>query len=295
MPRINRVIELWEQGQPVYHESTGELSYDNGTKMSDTWADYLLTDFEHAPFDMVGLRAFMQGLADAGPTRSGHRTPTVMVTLPSNCRTREEMWANSWQVRHALSTGVHGILHTHTRQPDAVQAFVESTRYPFQSIGVGKGLLQGQRGAGGQQFPAQIWGVDPVTYTKIADPWPLNPEGEIILGLKIEDRECLANRDEIAAIPGISFGEWGPGDMGMSFGNGDAHDPPYAPEMEAARQRIKAAYDRNNIKFLCGWNDPNLTIEEATKKLIDEGTMIVGGNEQAAKFGREYSKRTMPV
>jgi len=38
-----------------------------------------------------------------------------------------------------------------------------------------------------------------------------------------------------------------------------------------------------------------LTIEEATKKLIDEGTMIVGGNEQAAKFGREYSERTMPV
>ncbi|HCV27497.1 MAG TPA: hypothetical protein DGB32_04150, partial [Dehalococcoidia bacterium] len=179
MPRINRVIELWEQGQPVYHEGIGELSYENGKKMSDTWADYLLTDFEHAPFDIVGLRAFMQGLADAGPTRSGHRTPTVMVTLPSNCRTRAEMWANSWQVRHALSTGIHGILHTHTRQPDAVQAFVESTRYPFQTIGVGKGLLQGQRGAGGQQFPAQIWGVDPVTYTKIADPWPLNPDGEI--------------------------------------------------------------------------------------------------------------------
>mgnify|MGYP006147531899 CR=1 FL=1 len=85
MPRINRVIELWEQGQPVYHEGIGDLTYENGKKMSDTWADYLLADFEHAPFDMVGLRNFMQGLADAGPTRSGHRTPTVMTTLPSNC------------------------------------------------------------------------------------------------------------------------------------------------------------------------------------------------------------------
>ena len=295
MPRINRVIELWEQGQPVYHDHTGPLTYENGKKMSDTWADYLLVDFEHHAFDIVGLTAYMQGLADAGPTRSGHRTPTVMTTLPSNCRTRAEMLANSWQVRHVLSTGVHGLLHTHTRQADAVQAFVESTRYPFQSIGVGAGLLQGQRGAGGQQQPAKIWGLTPAEYTKIADPWPLNPEGEIILGLKIEDRECLANCDELAAIPGIAFGEWGPGDMGMSLGNPDDHDPPYKPEMEAARQRIKAAYDRNGVKFLCGWNDPDLTVEEATKKLIDEGTMIIGGNEQAAKFGREYKKRTMPV
>jgi hypothetical protein len=38
-----------------------------------------------------------------------------------------------------------------------------------------------------------------------------------------------------------------------------------------------------------------MTVEEATKKLIDEGTMIVGGNERAAKFGRDYSKRTMTV
>ena len=39
MPRINRVIELWEQGQPAYHESTGPLTYENGKKMSDTWPD----------------------------------------------------------------------------------------------------------------------------------------------------------------------------------------------------------------------------------------------------------------
>jgi 4-hydroxy-2-oxoheptanedioate aldolase len=295
MARINRVIELFEAGQPVYHEGTGPLTYDNGVKMAGTWADYLLVDFEHSPFDTAGLLAFMRGLVDGGPTRSGHRTPTVMTTLPSNCRTREEMLANSWQARHVLSTGAHGILHTHTRQAAAVQAFIEACRYPFQTLGVGAGLRQGQRGAGGQRVPAEIWGVTPQEYVKIADPWPLNPDGELLLGLKVEDRECLANVDDIAAIPGVAFGEWGPGDLGMSFGEPDAHDPPYPPEMEAARLRIKAAYDRNGVKFLSGWNDPNLTVEETTRKLIDEGVTIIGGGEEAAKFGRVYTKREMTV
>ena len=65
-----------------------------------------MVDYEHNPFDVVGLRAFMQGLVDGGPTNSGHRTPTVFATLPSNCRTVHEVRANAWQVRHVLSSGV---------------------------------------------------------------------------------------------------------------------------------------------------------------------------------------------
>ena len=34
----------------------------------DTWADYLIAECEHHPFDMAGLRAFMRGLVAAGPT-----------------------------------------------------------------------------------------------------------------------------------------------------------------------------------------------------------------------------------
>ena len=219
MPRINKVIELWDAGQPVYHTGVSELTYENGVKQSQTWADYLEVDFENSPFDVKGLLAFMRGLVAGGPTPSGHRTPTVICTVPANARTKEEVTANEWQIRAALSTGAHGILHTHVRQADATQAFVEACRYPFQEIGVSDGRLhQGQRGAGGQAVPAEIWGVDPVTYTKIADPWPLNPNGELITGLKIEDKEGAANADDISAVPGITYGEWGPGDQGMSHG-----------------------------------------------------------------------------
>ncbi|SVD01319.1 uncharacterized protein METZ01_LOCUS354173, partial [marine metagenome] len=236
--RINKVIELWEEGQPIYHEHPSELSYEGGLEDSKTWADMMLIDFEHNPFDTVGLTKFMQGLKDGGPTASGHLTPTVVCTLPSNAITPEEVRYNAWQARHVLTAGIHGILHTHTRSAESVKAFVQITRYPFQDIGrdiIGEGL----RGAGGQKKPAELWDIDQGDYVKVADPWPLNPKGELILGLKIEDRHCVANVDDIAKVPGIAFAEWGPGDMGMSFMQPDAHDPPYPDVMNDARNKIK--------------------------------------------------------
>ena len=294
--RINRCIELLESGEYLYYTGVGELTYENGKKQAKTWADFLLADFEHNPFDVQGLRAFMQGLVDGGPTNSGHRTPPVFSTLPSNARTVDEVRANAWQVRQVLSTGIHGILHTHARQADAVKAFVEECRYPFQTIGLDKGLIQGQRGAGGQRYPSEIWGVSPQEYTKLADPWPLNPDGELMLGLKIEDRECVANAAFIARVPGLAFAEWGPGDMGMSYGYADAHDPPYPPELEHARDTIKAACDANGVAFLSSWNDKSMDTEARVRYLMDWGVRILsGGSDEQARISREISGRQILV
>ena len=294
--RINRCIELLEQGEYLYYTGAGPLTYENGKKQAKTWADFLMVDYEHNPFDVVGLRAFMQGLVDGGPTNSGHRTPTVFATLPSNCRTVNEVRANAWQIRHVLSSGVHGILHTHARQADAVRAFVEECRYPFQTAGLDRGLVQGQRGAGGQGYAAGIWGLTGPEYTQVADPWPLNPDGELMLGLKIEDRECVANAEYICKVPGLAFAEWGPGDMGMSYGFADAHDPPYPPVMEEARSIVKGACDENGIHFLCSWKDSSKRAEENIRFLMDWGVRILsGGGEDQARIGRAISGRQMPV
>jgi 4-hydroxy-2-oxoheptanedioate aldolase len=294
--RINRCIELLEQGEILYYTGTGPLTYENGKKQAKTWADFLITDFEHYPFNTQGLREFMQGLVDGGPTNAGHRTPTVISTLPSNCRTVDEVRANAWQIRQVLSAGVHGILHTHARQADAVRAFIEECRYPFQKDGLDRGLVQGQRGAGGQGYPAEIWGVTPQEYTKLADPWPLNPNGELLIGLKLESRECVANADFIAKVPGLAFAEWGPGDMGMSYGYSDQHDPPYPPEMENARKVVKKACDDNGLFFLSSWNEKSKTTEENVQFMLDWGVRIIsGGGEEAAKIGRKKTGRKMPV
>lgn len=78
--RINKAIELLEQGQPVYY-ATGRGGYEDGKKLAQTPSDYINYEMEHA-FDITALREFMRGLVDAGPTKSGHRTPAVIATLP---------------------------------------------------------------------------------------------------------------------------------------------------------------------------------------------------------------------
>ena len=53
--RINRCIELLEQGEYLYYTGAGPLTYENGKKQAKTWADFLMVDYEHSPFDVVGL------------------------------------------------------------------------------------------------------------------------------------------------------------------------------------------------------------------------------------------------
>ena len=294
--RINKAIELLEAGQPVYMTHPEELSYEGGKAMAKTWADVIHMDFEHHFFDIGGLTQFMKGLKDGGPTASGHLTPTVLTTLPSNATTVNEVLANAWQMRHVLSTGAHGILHTHARSAEAVRTFVATCRYPFQELGRDV-IPEGLRGSGGQAQPAPVWGLSPAEYTKVADPWPLNPKGELLLGLKIEDKYCLENADEIASVPGIGFAEWGPGDMGMSFGDPDAHDPPYPDFMNDARNKIKSALERNNVAFYSGWNDESMTEQQRMEFIIHElGSKLIGApTREVADIGRAITGRTMPV
>jgi 4-hydroxy-2-oxoheptanedioate aldolase len=80
--RLNKMIELLEAGQPVYDISVEGVGYDEGKKLAQDRYDLIQYQMEHGVFDPHLLRQFMQGLVDGGPTKSGHRTPTVIVTLP---------------------------------------------------------------------------------------------------------------------------------------------------------------------------------------------------------------------
>ena len=78
--RFNKVIELWEDNQPIYYTDAriapGIDPYALGVQMCQTWADAINVSMEHdVALDYSALRAFMKGLVDGGPTRSGHRFP----------------------------------------------------------------------------------------------------------------------------------------------------------------------------------------------------------------------------
>jgi 4-hydroxy-2-oxoheptanedioate aldolase len=120
--RINKAIELLEQGQPVYY-TTASGGYEQGLELADTEYDYINYGMEHGAFDIAALRDFMRGLDEAS------------------------MRANYWVVHQVLAAGVHGILLCHARDPKAAEVFVAAARYPFA---------------------------------------PLNPDGELLLGVKID-------------------------------------------------------------------------------------------------------------
>jgi 4-hydroxy-2-oxoheptanedioate aldolase len=287
--RINKAVELLSSGQPVYYVGGGG-GYEEGKKLAHTYADYINYEMEHGALDFTALRAFMQGLVDGGPTKSGHRTPAVIATLPVIGIDEVHMRANFWVAQQALYCGIHGILLCHARSPEAVKWLVRAARYPNAkpvSPELGEGLL----GSGSQGFASKIWGISSSEYTRRADVWPLNPDGEFMLGLKIEDKHALANAEKVAAVPGIAFAEWGPGDMGLSLDLPDGHgaNETLHPKMREARARVLAACKKNKLAFL---NTVRLTDVE---EMIREGVMIgSGGGAETADKGRKFSKRQMP-
>jgi 4-hydroxy-2-oxoheptanedioate aldolase len=288
--RINRAIELLEQGQPVYY--TGSHSgtvgtFEQGKADAQTWADYISYDMEAAPYDVAGLAAYMQGLAAGGPTRTGHRTPAVIVNVAVRGTDEATVRANSWMFEQVLATGVHGILLCHATTAGAVRAFVEAVRYPNREQGVGReGLQEGRRGAHGTSTAAKIWGISNDEYLQKADVWPLNPNGEILLGLKIEDKYGYANVNEMVKVPGIGFGEGGPGDMALSFGfrSGD-------PKAKEVQEKIFAAAKAQHLYWL-GISDGPVS-EASIEQAIKAGRMI-GSGEKTAEIGRRITKRPLP-
>jgi 4-hydroxy-2-oxoheptanedioate aldolase len=292
LSRINKAIELLAQRQPVYCEfidSADAPGRAGGRAMAQTWADYINYDMEHGGFDALGLMQFMRGLTDGAPTRSGHRAPAVVVTLPIDATDEQAVRANGWMIKQALATGVHGLLLCHAETEAAVRAFVEAARYAF-VLPVGDELGVGRRGHGGQVRAAEIWGVSVTEYFARADPWPLNPHGELLLGIKVENTRALANVDRTTRVPGIAFAEWGPGDMGMSMGYPDQHDEPYPSDMLSARARVMAACQAAGVAFL-----EQVTPETVTHRLA-EGVMMGTGARarEAAEVGRRHTGRTMP-
>lgn len=317
--RINRAIELLEADQAIYYTGghTGHvLTYEQGKADAHTWADYINVGMEHGAFDMTGLAHYMQGLIDGGPTNSGHRTPTVVVEAVVNGTDEANVRFSSWQFRQILARGVHGILLCQAETEGAVRAFVEACRYPIHLQGVdpmlpsplarlggspsihvardsaeGKPYLRvGLRGKGSEPSAAPVWGLTGDEYLQRADPWPLNPNGELLLGVKLESPEGVANCERILDVPGIGFAEMGPGDLSLSLGYPRMPAHPLPPEMAAARERIFKACRERNIPFL-----ESATVETIGARLDEGVRVIAGGREEIAKAGRAHSKRTMPV
>ena len=309
--RINKMIELLEAGQPVYDISVEGVGYEEGKKLAKERYDLIQYQMEHGVFEPHLLRQFMQGLVDGGPTKSGHRTPTVIVTLPVLGLDAVTVKNNHWVIEQILTSGVHGLMLCHARNAEAVRTFVSTARYQFERPelkGADKGIPEGLRGSGSQANASRIWGITGTQYIEKADPWPMNPNGELILSLKMEDKYSLMNIDEITKTPGIAWGEWGPGDQAMSLmglaylksGGSQGRSTPGTkptgglppigePKLDDARARIMNAMKANKWAPLHSANLDNII------DLIKAGVMVTHGDSvELTNKGRAFTKREMP-
>jgi 4-hydroxy-2-oxoheptanedioate aldolase len=291
--RVNKVIELWEDGQPAYFTNSGMRpgvdAYEQGKKMAKTFADLIIYGLEHGPLDFTDFVNFMSGLKDGGPTKSGHTTPTVIVEVPCTGRSAEYALANSWIITNLLDLGAHGIQIKHARDPKAIETYVQiAARYPFDYPNTPKVPQQGM-GMRGQTAPmaSNLWGVSDYKYLHIADVWPLNPRGEILMGSSIEDKIGGDNMEKILATKGLAFAEWGSSESALSVlglaaypedhvSGRVAFTPEQSAAMKAMSDKVQDQCKKNNLRFLGG---PELR----------------GGGEAGAIAGREASKRKMPV
>ncbi|MEN9633067.1 MAG: hypothetical protein RL077_1471 [Verrucomicrobiota bacterium] len=293
--RVNKAIELLAAGQPVYYDY-GRGGAEEGKEAAKTWADVLMYDLEGSALDFTRLRAFMKGLADAGPTPSGHRTPAVIVTLPLYGLDAVTVQANHWMIQQALAAGVHGLHICHARNPEAVAMFIRAARYEIHQQAVGAGLDEGLRMFGAHEFASGIWGVSAKDYYSLADVWPLNPKGELMIGVKIEDHVGLQQTEKIVRVPGVIFAEWGPRDtsysngfLDVAFDYGRKPGVVEPPPLKAAANRVIAASKAARVFVL-----DNARAETVVQQ-IDAGMMIIaGGLKEVAEIGRKHTKRPTP-
>src|SRR6201990_1220702 len=214
IPRLNGVIKALESGKPTF---TSFCQADPETAIAMTTAKYdgIVFEMEHNPWDIRALRDSLQYMLNRGQiARSGSVAPAVtpMVRVPPNGAEKAQ-----FQAKQALDLGVYGIVWPHISTVDEAYNAVAACRYPrlksaplYEPAGI--------RGDGPTQA-VRYWGITQQEYYERADVWPLNPKGEILVVIQIEDTLGLKNLpDMLKNVPGIGVVMIGEGDFSQEMG-----------------------------------------------------------------------------
>jgi 4-hydroxy-2-oxoheptanedioate aldolase len=222
LPRLNGIIRALEQGQ---HALTcfAAADIDSALAMSTSKFDGCVFEMEHNPWDGKALRDCLQYMLNrAQIAKAGSIVPAVtpMVRIPVN---GVEM--AQWQAKQALDMGCYGIVFPHISSVEEAANAVGACRYPRLKSAQNYDP-PGIRGDG-PTAAARYWGVSQQEYYQKADVWPLNPQGEILCILQMEDTKGIENLDAILTkVKGIGAILIGEGDLGQELGYPRQYDHP---------------------------------------------------------------------
>ena len=269
---LNPVIAKLEAGEIVYGLSTQDLSLSYARQAARAPADFMYIDMEHSPMDFPALRIFLLAMADKQMIfRKGNVQPNVALFA----RFAPPPHESEWVVKQALDIGLYGIIFNGVDIPEQAAFAVSTMRYP-QLRDSRYPEPKGIRGSGAGNA-AWAWGVSSAEYSRRADLWPLNPDGDLLAVMMIESVEGLRNVDAIASTPGVGalFPGAG-GDLSRSLGVTQG-----APELEEAFQQILAACNKHDVACAI-----SASTGEDVARRVREGWRIIRTSVEAANEGR---------
>lgn len=283
--RLNKVIDLFEQGKPAFGSFIPAGDIESAIDARRSGWDFVIFEMEHSNFDMLGLRDSLQFLLDRKQIleEEGLR-PTVVpfVRIPSN--TDEQ---NLWITKQVLDLGVYGIVTPHFgHSVETARNLVAGARYA-QRKNASDMEPKGHRGVSPGSF--SYWGLKSFAeYHQLADTWPLDGRGEIALLPLVEDREGVENiREVLREVKGIAGVFIGEVDLSTSLGYpGDTN----SPATRAAVEKVFAACQE--FKVPCGSLASRSNVEDRVRRGFK---FLVTGDETAVAAGRKAAAGREPT
>ena len=273
IPRLNGVIRAFEQKKPAFI-SFAKPDIEEAIALSATKFDGLVFEMEHNPWDGRELKNSLQYLLNRRPMiESGSLAPTVtpMVRIPPN---GSEL--NQWVAKQALDVGAYGVVWPHINSVEQALNAVAACRYP-RPVKAPRYDPPGLRGDG-PTTAARYWGLTQQEYYKKADVWPLDPNGEILVILMIEDVAGVENLGDILKeTPGIGVILIGEGDLSQDLGVPRQYDH---PEVRSAMAEILARGKEHGVPVghpHAGPDNVGRLLEEGYTFLMTSASRSFGG------------------
>lgn len=264
LPHLNGIIRAWEQGRPAY-AAFAHPERQVAIEFSTAPYDSVVFEMEHNSWDPNLLQDCLQYLLNRKQIlemKSLAPAVTPLVRIPANGGEN-----NQWLAKQALDRGVYGVVWPHVSTVQQAYNAVSACRYPRQKTAP---LYEpaGVRGDGPHTC-SRYWGLSQQEYYAKADVWPLNPDGEVLVFLMIEDLQGIANLDDMLRdVPGIGCVLIGEGDLSQELGVPRQYEHPIVKE---AMAQIVSTCKKHNVPV----GHPHVTAKNVETVLAEGYTFLM--------------------
>jgi 4-hydroxy-2-oxoheptanedioate aldolase len=270
IPRLNGVIAALEARYPAF-VTFSRCDPEMAIELASSAHDGVVIEMEHGPYDVRALRDYLQYLLNRRQILERHSLApalTPLVRIPPN---GEE--ANQWIAKQVLDLGAYGIVWPHVSTVEAARNAVAACRYPrpksapaYEPAGL----------RGDAPFTAaRYFGLTPTEYYPRADVWPLNPSGELLVVIMVEEVRAIDNLPHmLREVPGIGVVLVGEGDLSQDLGHPRDYDHPVVAE---AVTRIVDTCVEHGV--VCG--HPHVTADNVERVLAQGFRMLMPGSTRS--------------